>query len=156
MTSREGVLAAIAHQEPERGALDHGSMRSNGIMAIAVRCVPATLAAQDPTGPVLEWRTSHPHRQRRHQPVKADEFRGYWWGRPGGPAPARFLLYVLLRPSTCRQQQIQLPPQLGQAAHHFLMFHLFLRRHFALDEKRPAGLQHASLHLMQAVEPLTV
>lgn len=35
MTSRERVLAAIAHKEPDRVPIDHGSMRSTGIMAIA-------------------------------------------------------------------------------------------------------------------------
>jgi uroporphyrinogen decarboxylase len=35
MTSRERVLASIAHKEPDRVPLDHGSMRSTGIMAIA-------------------------------------------------------------------------------------------------------------------------
>ncbi len=34
MTSRERVLAAIGHREPDRVPLDHGSMRSTGIMAI--------------------------------------------------------------------------------------------------------------------------
>ncbi len=35
MTSRERVLAAIGHKEPDRVPIDHGSMRSTGIMAIA-------------------------------------------------------------------------------------------------------------------------
>jgi uroporphyrinogen decarboxylase len=35
MTSRERVLAAIGHREPDRVPIDHGSMRSTGIMAIA-------------------------------------------------------------------------------------------------------------------------
>ncbi|HZT34161.1 MAG TPA: uroporphyrinogen decarboxylase family protein [Bryobacteraceae bacterium] len=35
MTSRERVLAAIAHREADRVPIDHGSMRSTGIMAIA-------------------------------------------------------------------------------------------------------------------------
>ncbi len=35
MTSRERVLSAIAHKEPDRVPMDHGSMRSTGIMAIA-------------------------------------------------------------------------------------------------------------------------
>ncbi len=35
MTSRERVLAAIQHKEPDRVPIDHGSMRSTGIMAIA-------------------------------------------------------------------------------------------------------------------------
>jgi uroporphyrinogen decarboxylase len=35
MTSRERVLAAIAHKEPDRVPIDQGSMRSTGIMAIA-------------------------------------------------------------------------------------------------------------------------
>lgn len=35
MTSRERVLAAIAHKEPDRVPADQGSMRSTGIMAIA-------------------------------------------------------------------------------------------------------------------------
>ncbi len=35
MTSRERVLAAIAHKEPDRTPIDFGSMRSTGIMAVA-------------------------------------------------------------------------------------------------------------------------
>lgn len=35
MTSRERVLAALAHKEPDRVPIDQGSMRSTGIMAIA-------------------------------------------------------------------------------------------------------------------------
>ena len=35
MTPRERVLAAVAHREPDRVPIDHGSMRSTGIMAIA-------------------------------------------------------------------------------------------------------------------------
>ena len=35
MTSRERVLASIAHKEPDRVPMDHGSMRSTGLMAIA-------------------------------------------------------------------------------------------------------------------------
>ena len=35
MTSRERVLAAVAHKEPDRVPVDQGSMRSTGIMAIA-------------------------------------------------------------------------------------------------------------------------
>jgi uroporphyrinogen decarboxylase len=35
MTPRERVLTAIAHREPDRVPIDHGSMRSTGIMAIA-------------------------------------------------------------------------------------------------------------------------
>jgi len=35
MTSRERVLSAIAHQEPDRVPIDHGSFRGTGIMAIA-------------------------------------------------------------------------------------------------------------------------
>lgn len=35
MTSRERVLAAIAHREPDRVPIDQGSMRSTGMMAIA-------------------------------------------------------------------------------------------------------------------------
>lgn len=35
MTSRERVLAAVNHKEPDRVPIDHGSMRSSGIMAIA-------------------------------------------------------------------------------------------------------------------------
>ena len=34
MTSRERVLAAIAHREPDRVPIDQGSMRSTGMMAI--------------------------------------------------------------------------------------------------------------------------
>jgi uroporphyrinogen decarboxylase len=43
MTSRERVLAAIAHKEPDRVPLDHGSMRSTGIMAIAYNRLKAHL-----------------------------------------------------------------------------------------------------------------
>jgi len=35
MTSRERILAAIAHKEPDRVPIDFGAMRSTGIMAIA-------------------------------------------------------------------------------------------------------------------------
>jgi uroporphyrinogen decarboxylase len=35
MTSRERVLAAISHREPDRVPIDQGSMRSTGLMAIA-------------------------------------------------------------------------------------------------------------------------
>jgi uroporphyrinogen decarboxylase len=35
MTSRERVLAALAHKEPDRVPIDGGSMRSTGIMAVA-------------------------------------------------------------------------------------------------------------------------
>jgi uroporphyrinogen decarboxylase len=35
MTWRERVLAAVAHKEPDRVPIDHGSMRSTGMMAMA-------------------------------------------------------------------------------------------------------------------------
>ncbi|HTT66063.1 MAG TPA: uroporphyrinogen decarboxylase family protein [Bryobacteraceae bacterium] len=35
MTARERILATVAHREPDRVPIDHGSMRSTGIMAIA-------------------------------------------------------------------------------------------------------------------------
>lgn len=35
MTSRERILAAVGHKEPDRVPIDQGSMRSTGIMAIA-------------------------------------------------------------------------------------------------------------------------
>jgi uroporphyrinogen decarboxylase len=35
MTSRHRILAALSHQEPDRVPIDHGSMRSSGIMAVA-------------------------------------------------------------------------------------------------------------------------
>ncbi len=37
MTSRERVLASIAHQEPDRVPVDLGAMPSSGISAIAYR-----------------------------------------------------------------------------------------------------------------------
>lgn len=43
MTSRERVLAAIAHKEPDRVPIDTGSMRSTGIMAIAYNRLKAHL-----------------------------------------------------------------------------------------------------------------
>lgn len=43
MTSRERVLAAVAHKEPDRVPIDHGSMRSTGIMAIAYNRLKAHL-----------------------------------------------------------------------------------------------------------------
>ena len=46
MTSRERVLAAVAHKEPDRVPLDHGSMRSTGIMAIAYNRLKAHLGAK--------------------------------------------------------------------------------------------------------------
>ena len=48
MTSRERVLAAIAHKEPDRVPLDHGSMRSTGIMAIAYNRLKAHLGVGEP------------------------------------------------------------------------------------------------------------
>jgi uroporphyrinogen decarboxylase len=48
MTSRERVLAAIAHKEPDRVPLDHGSMRSTGIMAIAYNRLKAHLGIGEP------------------------------------------------------------------------------------------------------------
>jgi uroporphyrinogen decarboxylase len=35
VTSRERILAAVAHKEPDRVPIDQGSMRSTGIMAVA-------------------------------------------------------------------------------------------------------------------------
>jgi uroporphyrinogen decarboxylase len=43
MTSRERILATIAHQEPDRVPIDQGSMRSTGIMAIAYNRVKSHL-----------------------------------------------------------------------------------------------------------------
>src|SRR5574341_650643 len=43
MTSRQRVLAAIAHKEPDRVPIDQGSMRSSGVMAIAYNRLRAHL-----------------------------------------------------------------------------------------------------------------
>ncbi len=51
MTSRGRVLAAIAHKEPDRVPIDHGSMRSTGIMAIAYNRLKAHLGIT--AGPTL-------------------------------------------------------------------------------------------------------
>jgi uroporphyrinogen decarboxylase len=45
MTSRERVLAAIAHREPDRVPIDQGSMRSSGLMAIAYNRLKRHLGA---------------------------------------------------------------------------------------------------------------
>lgn len=50
MTSRERILAAVNHKEPDRVPIDHGSMRSTGIMAIAYNRLKAHLGiAAGPT-----------------------------------------------------------------------------------------------------------
>ena len=46
MTSRERVLTAIAHKEPDRVPIDFGAMRSTGIMAIAYNKLKAHLGIQ--------------------------------------------------------------------------------------------------------------
>jgi uroporphyrinogen decarboxylase len=48
MTSRERVLAAIAHKEPDHVPIDQGSMRSTGIMAIAYNRLKAHLGIRQP------------------------------------------------------------------------------------------------------------
>ncbi len=48
MTSRERVLAAIAHKEPDHVPIDQGSMRSTGIMAIAYNRLKQHLRIDDP------------------------------------------------------------------------------------------------------------
>ncbi|HOA75002.1 MAG TPA: uroporphyrinogen decarboxylase family protein [Phycisphaerae bacterium] len=47
MTSRERVLAAIAHTEPDRLPVDCGAMRSTGIQAIAYRRMADYLGVKD-------------------------------------------------------------------------------------------------------------
>jgi len=50
MTSRERVLAAVAHREPDRVPIDQGSMRSTGLMAIAYNRLKEHLGIQgEPT-----------------------------------------------------------------------------------------------------------
>ncbi len=49
MTSRERVLTSIAHKEPDRVPLDHGSMRSTGVMAIAYNRLKAHLGVDGGT-----------------------------------------------------------------------------------------------------------
>ncbi len=49
MTSRERVLAAVAHKEPDRVPIDHGSMRSTGSMAIAYNKLKRHLGVERPT-----------------------------------------------------------------------------------------------------------
>lgn len=46
MTSRERVLTAIAHKEPDRVPIDFGAMRSTGIMAIAYNKLKAHLVIE--------------------------------------------------------------------------------------------------------------
>jgi uroporphyrinogen decarboxylase len=48
MTSRERVLTAITHKEPDRVPIDHGSMRSTGLMAIAYNHLKAHLGVTGP------------------------------------------------------------------------------------------------------------
>lgn len=48
MTSRQRVLAAIAHKEPDRVPIDQGAMRSTGIMAIAYNRLKAHLGVTGP------------------------------------------------------------------------------------------------------------
>lgn len=48
MTHRERVLAAINHKEPDRAPIDHGSMRSTGIMAIAYNRLKTHLGIDAP------------------------------------------------------------------------------------------------------------
>jgi uroporphyrinogen decarboxylase len=47
MTSRERILSAIAHQEPDRVPIDCGAMRSTGIQAIAYNRLKAHLGLRD-------------------------------------------------------------------------------------------------------------
>lgn len=47
MTSRERILAAIAHKEPDRLPIDCGAMRSTGIQAIAYNRLKAHLGVRD-------------------------------------------------------------------------------------------------------------
>jgi uroporphyrinogen decarboxylase len=49
MTPRERVLSAIRHKEPDRVPIDHGSMRSTGIMAIAYNRLKSHLGVNAPT-----------------------------------------------------------------------------------------------------------
>ena len=49
MTSRERVLCAIAHREPDRVPVDFGSMGANGIQAVAYNRLNAHLGVT--TGP---------------------------------------------------------------------------------------------------------
>ena len=54
MTSRERVLAAINHREPDRVPIDHGSMRSTGIMAIAYNRLKKHLGIESPPTKVYD------------------------------------------------------------------------------------------------------
>lgn len=54
MTSRDRVLAAIAHKEPDRVPIDHGAMRSSGIMAIAYNRLKRHLGITDPPTKVYD------------------------------------------------------------------------------------------------------
>jgi len=54
MNSRERVLTAIAHKEPDRVPIDQGSMRSSGIMAIAYNRLKRHLGIADPPTKVYD------------------------------------------------------------------------------------------------------
>jgi uroporphyrinogen decarboxylase len=54
MTSRERVLVAIQHKEPDRAPIDHGSMRSSGIMAIAYNRLKQHLDIREPATKVYD------------------------------------------------------------------------------------------------------
>jgi uroporphyrinogen decarboxylase len=53
MTPRQRVLAAINHKEPDRVPIDHGSMRSTGIMAIAYNRLKTYLGVSE--GPTFVY-----------------------------------------------------------------------------------------------------
>jgi len=54
MTSRERVLAAVSHKEPDRVPIDQGSMRSSGIMAIAYNRLKRRLGVAAPATKVYD------------------------------------------------------------------------------------------------------
>jgi uroporphyrinogen decarboxylase len=49
MSSRDRVLTALAHREPDRVPIDQGSMRSTGLMAIAYNRLKEHLKVEGPT-----------------------------------------------------------------------------------------------------------
>jgi uroporphyrinogen decarboxylase len=54
MTSRERVLAAVHHREPDRVPIDQGAMRSSGIMAIAYNRLKRHLGVTAPPTKVYD------------------------------------------------------------------------------------------------------
>ena len=63
MTSRERILRALNHQEPDRVPVDLSGHRSSGIAAIAYAKLRSHLGLPPPAGPRLRPRTATRHRR---------------------------------------------------------------------------------------------